>query len=423
MVTPISFPAMHRPSSRLILVLLGLGVLAPLAGAATPSADAAPAAPSIAEAISKGKFNFNARLRWENADQVNLRESDAYTLRTRFGFTSAPLEGFQGMLEAENIAVIGDDNRYNAAGTNPGGAGKTPIGDPEATGLNQAWLSYTASGNVVKAGRQRIVHDNARFVGDLGFRQNMQTYDAATLTAKPAKTVSAYYGYVWRVSRAFGNKPPQLDWRSKSHLMTLAYSGWSAGTLTAYGYLLDFKNSAPNSSSTFGASFVGAAPLSKEAKFTYRLEAARQQDAANNPLSYSARYLTGELGVVVAPFDFAIGHEILGSDGGRKGFATPLSTLHIFNGWADVFTATPARGLRDTYVSAGVALPGGFPVKVIWHDYESDNGGLDYGDEWNAIASHKIGKNWTLLAKYARYNGKPPFFDLQRFWLQAEYNF
>lgn len=404
--------------------LIGFAAIAPLAGAATTPADAAAAAPaSIADAIAKGKFNLNARVRWEHADQANLRESEALTLRTRFGFTSAPLEGLQGMLEAEHNAVLGDDDRFNAAGTNPGGAGRTVIGDPAATGLNQGWLSYTASGSVVKAGRQRVVLDHARFVGDLGWRQNMQTYDAATLTAKPAKPLTAFYGYVWRVSRAFGNKPPQLDFRSKSHLFNVAYSGWSAGTLTAYGYLLDFENSAANSSSTVGASFVGATPLSKEVKLTYRLEAARQRDAGKNPLSYSARYFTGELGVAVAPFDFAIGHELLGSDGGRKGFATPLATLHVFNGWADVFLATPARGLRDTYVSAGVALPGGFPVKLIWHDYKSDTGSLDYGDEWNAIASHKIGKNWTLLAKYARYNGKAPFFDLNRLWLQAEYYF
>ena len=127
--------------------------------------------------------------------------------------------------------------------------------------------------------------------------------------------------------------------------------------------------------------------------------------------------------MAVAPFDFGVGYEVLGSEGGRKGLSAPIGTLHIFNGWADVFTATPARGLRDTYVSAGVALPGGVPVKIIYHDYKSDNGGLDYGDEWNAIASHKIGKNWTLLGKYARYNGKLPFFDVERIWLQVEFNF
>lgn len=408
----------HHVTLRRALTLLGAGLFAPLAGAAET-----PAPTSVAEAIAQGKFNLNARLRFEHADQANLRESNAYTLRTRFGYTSAPLAGFQAMLEAENIVSLGDHNDYNAGGTNPGGAGRTVIADPEDTGVNQAWLSYAAEGTTLKAGRQRIVLDNARFVGDVGWRQNAQTFDAATLTAKPTKTLTAFYGYVWRVSRIFGNKPPQPDFDSDSHLLNVSFSGWKLGTLTAYGYGLDFDNSAANSSATFGASFVGSAPLSPDAKLTYRLEAARQRDAANNPVDYSAEYFNAEAGVAVAPFDFAVGYELLGSDGGRKGFATPLATLHAFNGWADVFGGTPARGLRDLYLSAGVNLPGGYPVKVVWHDYESDNGGVDYGDEWNAIVSHKIGKNWTVLAKYARYNGAGPFFDLDRVWLQAELNF
>ena len=87
---------MHYPLTRSTFVLLGLGVLAPLAGAATPAADASVPPSSIADALTKGKFTVNARLRWEHADQANLRESDAFTLRTRFGFTSAPLAGLQG---------------------------------------------------------------------------------------------------------------------------------------------------------------------------------------------------------------------------------------------------------------------------------------------------------------------------------------
>ncbi len=42
---------------------------------------------------------------------------------------------------------------------------------------------------------------------------------------------------------------------------------------------------------------------------------------------------------------------------GAIGFATPLATLHIFNGWADLFLTTPANGLKDLYFQAGYSLP------------------------------------------------------------------
>ncbi|HVU36498.1 MAG TPA: alginate export family protein [Opitutaceae bacterium] len=395
------------------------------AALAATSAFAAPpvAADSIESALAQGKFNFDARLRWENADQSNLRDANAATLRTLFGFTTAPIAGVQGMIQGENIAVLNDPNDYNAAGTNPGGAGRTVIADPPATDLNQVWLAYTFSDTTFRVGRQRIVLDNARFVGDVGWRQNMQTFDAATVTATPLSHLTAFYGYVSRVSRVFGNKSPQPDFDSDSHLVNLAYSGLPGGTLTAYAYLLDFRNSAVNSSDTYGARYAGATPVTTAWKLTYRAEAATQHDAHNDPVHYHADYYLGEIGAAMAPFTFNAGYEVLGSDHGRKGFATPLATLHAFNGWADLFLTTPAAGLRDSYGSVGVALPGGFPVTVVYHRYRSDFGSHDYGNEWDAVITHKIGKSWTVLAKCARYDGKPPFFDTDKFWLQTEYAF
>ena len=71
----------------------------------------------IPEAIAKGKFGLNARLRYEWVEQSNFdKDSHAPTIRTRFGYTTAPLYGFQGMIEGEDITVIGSEKNYNAAG-------------------------------------------------------------------------------------------------------------------------------------------------------------------------------------------------------------------------------------------------------------------------------------------------------------------
>ena len=99
----------------------------------------------LPDAIGKSKINVNARLRFEHADQdgpgaANLKESNAPTLRTRFGLTTAPLYGFQAMLEGENVLTLGPSRNFNAAGSNPSGAGRTVIGDPSTTELNQGWL-------------------------------------------------------------------------------------------------------------------------------------------------------------------------------------------------------------------------------------------------------------------------------------------
>jgi hypothetical protein len=48
-----------------------------------------------------------------------------------------------------------------------------------------------------------------------------------------------------------------------------------------------------------------------------------------------------EVGTTVASVNVKVGYELLGSDNGEYGFATPLATLHKFNGWADQFLGTP----------------------------------------------------------------------------------
>jgi hypothetical protein len=63
----------------------------------------------IPDAIAKGKFNLNVRARYENVDEDGVaaitKNSQAPTVHTRFGYTSDPLDGFQGMLEGVNVVT------------------------------------------------------------------------------------------------------------------------------------------------------------------------------------------------------------------------------------------------------------------------------------------------------------------------------
>jgi hypothetical protein len=385
----------------------------------------------LPEALAKGKFSLNVRPRWEHAHQSGLRESDAFTIRTRFGFTSAPVYGFQAMIEGENVAVMGPGHNYNAAGTNPDGAGRTVVADPPTTELNQAWLSYTNWNTTVRGGRQRIVLDNHRFIGDVGWRQNMQTYDSAVVENKSLPYTTLLYGYIWEVNRVFGDvsrlAPANTDFESKSHIIHYSYEHWKWLKINAYSYLLELENGVatnPNSTATYGGFLNGSIPAGEKVLLDYRAEFAWQTDYADNAFDYSTEYYNLELGATIKPFTVGAGYEVLGSDNGQ-GFKTPLATLHAFNGWADVFLNTPGPGIRDAYVFAGVTLPSEIPFRVVLHQFRSDTGGLHYGDEIDAVISKKFGKHWTALAKYAYFDGKETAttIDVDKFWLQLEFNY
>jgi outer membrane biogenesis lipoprotein LolB len=381
--------------------------------------------------LTEGKVNVNSNLRYEYADIDSFgggpdpAESNALTLRTRLGYTTGNLSGFKSMLEFENVTSLIDEDNYNPAGLNPNSATKSVIADPEATEVNRAWLSYEKMDTTVKFGRQRIVLDNARFVGNVIWRQNEQTFDAVSLknTSLIPKT-ELFYAYLFRIHRIFGDDHPAGNWDSDSHIFHVAYDLGKPGKLTGYGYLLDLPDALALSSSTFGASLDGKYTINDAWAASYKAEFAMQSDYGDNPIDYSAPYYHLNAGGFYKKFNFGLGYEVLASDNGTIGFSTPLATAHAFNGWADAFLATPADGLEDMYAWIGYSLPGGVPLKILYHDFSAEDGGNDYGNEVNILATKKLGKYFSLLAKAAVYqdgdNGRA---GRTRYWLQAAFNF
>lgn len=378
------------------------------------------AADHLAGALAQGRFTLNLRLRYEDVRQTALREANALTLRPRLGFTTAPLQGWQAMLEAESI-LAADGESYSQAGLNPGGAGRAVIADPETTELNQAWLAFTRGRTSATVGRQRLVLDNARFVGDVGWRQNMQTFDALVVQDRSLEKTTLTYAWLDRINRVFGDRHRQGYWKSNSHLLNASHTGLPVGTLTGYAYLLDFAGSPANSCATYGVSLAGTRKLTDRLKFTYRAELATQSDHGANPLDYSTHYLGLEAGLTGQPGSLTLGREVLGSDH-NVGFKTPLATLHAFNGWADLFLTTPGPGLRDTYVRGTATLPARVALTAIYHWYETDATGVRLGSEFNLQLTRKFGARVTGLCKYADFRrASPTLPDVKKIWVQVEF--
>jgi len=361
--------------------------------------------PCLVEPDPFFKLTADLRVRYEYRDQGRLDDSHAGTFRSRLGLMTKEFYGFQIFGEYEGTLTV-DRDSYQAASAH-GPATKTVIADPESHEWNQGWISYTNWDTKIKVGRQRIIMDNARFIGNVGWRQNEQTYDAVTLSNESIENLTLSYGYINRVNRIFGSEVEaagQEDFVGNSHIVNAKYSGIPNATIGLYTYMLDLHNAAgdANSSNTFGGYIDGYAPVSDAVKLTYRAEYAYQTEAFDSPLNYSANYFHLKGGVAVNKFDFGVGYESLGSDNG-VGFRTPLATLHAFNGFADKFLATPADGLADLYLYAGAKLPKGFGVSTSYHWFGSDGGSLEYGSEVDFVLSKKFTENLTFVNKYAFY--------------------
>lgn len=377
---------------------------------------------TFAEAITGGKASLDLRYRYEIVDQTGINEdATASTLRTRLNYATGEYNDFSAFLEFDDVTAFGDIE-YNDAAALPTSQTSYPVvADPEGTEVNQAKLIYKGvEETTVTLGRQRIIFDNARFIGNVGWRQNEQTYDALTVANTSLADTSIVYGYVTNVNRIFGEASSKGDIDSKTHLVNVAYSGLDAGKITGYGYFLEMVDAPTASSSTLGLRFSGGTDVSEGVKALYTLEFATQGDYKDGASTIDADYSLIELGAKVSGVTAKIGFETLSGDG-TYAFTTPLATAHAFNGWADKFLATPVNGLVDTYVSVSGKVSG---VKLvgIYHDFSSDTGSSDLGTELDLLAAKKFG-NYTALLKYASYSADSHATDTDKIWLMGQAKF
>lgn len=411
--------------------LLSLSIAAALSLSGFALSTTPASADAFTDALTGGKAKMDVRLRYEDvSDDSTNKDADATTLRTRLGYKTGSFMDFDAYVEAENVVALGSDNDYNstANGWGNNNAGYAVIADPEGTEINRYWLGYNGlADTVVRVGRQRIKLDNDRFIGNVGWRQNEQTYDSFTLTNKSLPDTTAFYAYIANVNRIFGNGT-NGDYDMGSHLINVRYEGFGFGKITAYGYFLDFDKPSQQAMSqqTLGLRFKGATDVGGGVKLLYTAEYAQQDDYKDGANTIDYDYGLLKLGASFAGFTVEAGYEELEGDNSGA-FQTPLATLHGQNGWADMFLTTPNGGLEDMSLSLCTKV-GGVKLKAIYHDYEAESGSTDYGDEWNLVAVTKFGKHYTVLAKYAAFDIDNDWKtstrdDRDKFWLQAGFKF
>jgi alginate export protein len=379
------------------------------------------AAETLEEAFREADYIVDLRVRYEGVEQGGFAEdAEAVTSRLRAGFQTAPLR--KTSLQVEGVWIEDLVDHYNS--TTNGETQYPVVADPTDFGaINRfALINKSLENATLTFGRQRIVLDDQRFVGNVGWRQNEQTFDA--LRAQVGSKYKADVTYASQANRVFGPDSPQGKWEGDMVLANVSRAV-PGGTLTLFDYFMDLDNAAAMSSNTLGARYAGSKPLGKISG-SYILSYAAQEDAGDNPASYDQDYYLAEGGLTFGKFGAGLGVEVLGGDG-VSAFATPLATLHIFQGWADKFLATPAAGIEDEYLKLSYALGkrGRFTAVnalAFYHDFTADAGSTHFGGELNVQLVART-ERMTLTLKYADYRADALLTDTLKAWLSVDYAF
>jgi hypothetical protein len=359
------------------------------------------------EALTGGKVGFTARARYENRDDEVAGSADQTTLRTTLSYKTGAFHGFKGFIKFKDVRDLGGDATF----------------DLEDTDVEEGYIEYSNDTTTAKLGKQVLTYRGApfhRFIGNVLWRQNWQVFDAFSITNTSLKDTKLSYAYVDK--RQFINL---VDQEMDSHFFNVQYSGLPFGKLEGYAYLNEFEEIEALSTKTFGLRLSGAKAVNDEAKVIYTAEFATQDDYGNGTMADSQNYMLGELGVKYKGWLAKFSYELKEGDG-TSSFLTPLGTNHAFQGWADQYLAGGPNnlGIEDMYVTVvGKVL--GAKLVMAYHDYETDEGSDDLGDEFNILLAKKFAKHYTLGVKYADFDGGDvgSTADEERFWVWGQVSF
>jgi len=438
-------PDLHRGFGASTTCRLGASLV--LAAGLCAPGGAAHAQTFVNSWIDGAKLLADVRFRYENVDDASkVPAADALTLRARLGVQTGTWNGLSALVEIDGLLDI--NNQFN--NTRNGKTAFPTVADPQMAALNRLQLSYASNFDTSAVlGRQRIVLGDQRFVGNAGWRQHEQTFDAIAITNTSIPGLTAVYAYIDRVNRVYGEATqipataPASAFHCDCNVLDLTYSGLKDVKLEVFGHLVDVSQKTGAaatklattrlSTATFGAQASYHVAFDQDWSANFLAAYAHQSNYAHNPGAVDLSYWRGEAAVSYTDAAATVGYEAMQGNG-TVGFSTPLATIHAFDGWADMFLTTPTNGLDNFYIKASYKMP--FMAKalhvdsagatVIHRDFSTDRTNIGIGSEWDGALEFGYDKA-SLLLQYADYQGsgvgRGGFADKSIGWIQVSYKY
>ena len=366
--------------------------------------------------LKEGTLSAEILLGYEfsDLDQVppDTKPANAVVSRIRLNYKTANFQGFDAFIQAQYVGPLSDNYR-------PRNPNYDVVADPEAFRMHQAYLAYTGYDTHARIGPQEIILDNSRFIGNVGWRFNAQSFNAGLVKNDSIDNLTLLYAYSDSINGIDGN----IDHSRQYHLLNGEYKLGDNNKASAFAYLQ--RNDTSDSVDTYGIRFWG-----KNSTLGYNAMGAIQRKAYYG-------YLSGALDL--EPANLEVGVEYLsGGADNRERFQTLNGTAHAFNGWADQFLGTGGglpSGLVDLWVKGTISPMEAMDLIGVYHYFNTagDNAAATsfsgtYGNEVDGMLKYKVCKNFDALTGVALYfkgDNAPQnrTFDETVFWLRGNFRF
>lgn len=351
------------------------------------------------------------------------------TMQTRINVKATVDEDVSAFIQIQDVRTWGGEAPTSA----PPSITQTGTSIGGHLDLHQAFFTL---GNVMdsdialKIGRQEMVFDGARLIGNIGWIQQAQSFDAVRADTKLGDLgLTAFYAQ----TTAKDSHPTLGDTIAQSgNMFESSFSGlratYSLGgkdRITPYAYYAinptrgSAAGNAPNQA--LNILYTGLYVSKHIGDFRFRFDGAYQSGDKDHTTTFGAYMLTAAVstdldiaeGAKVALWvDYLSGDSNGAVDGKIKTFTTPYATNHKFYGHMDKFLNIPQSGLIDYVFKGSVKATPKLRFQLHAHMFRADKTTTnlaanvtdkDLGSEIDFDLSYKIATNTSLRMGYSHF--------------------
>jgi hypothetical protein len=342
------------------------------------------------------------------------------TMQTRINVKATVDENVSAFIQIQDVRTWGGET----PSTLPPSITRTGTSTSGQVDFHQAYLlvkDVMGTGLNLKVGRQEMVFDEARLIGNIGWIQQAQSFDAARIDTRRGD-----FGFTGFYAQTLANDThPVLGSTLASTTVAESEFVGARGTyhlkgkdrITAYFYSANDPNMTVPGNAVIQK--LHTAGLYAAATFNgvrFRVDTAYQFGEVTPTIDVEAYMMTFSIG---KNLDIAEGARLefwadylSGDDGNdtlkRKQFTIPYGTNHKFYGHADKFLQNPATGLVDFVVKFNVKPTAKLKLQVHAHKFwaaetSATMTDTNLGSEIDLQLSYALAANTRLRMGYSRY--------------------
>ncbi len=348
------------------------------------------------------------------------------TMQTRINVKATVDEDVSAFIQIQDVRTWGGATPTSA----PPSITQTGTSLQGQLDLHQAFFTVKntmGSGVDLKIGRQELVFDEHRLIGNIGWIQQGQTFDAARADSKIGGTgVTAFYAQTTST-----DSHPTLTGTlgGPANTFESSFGGlratWSLGgkdRVTPYAYYALNPTRSGNGAvdpvpDALNILYTGLYVVKHIGGFRLRFDGAYQSGKQNATTTFGAYMLTAAVSKkldiasgakVVLWADYLSGDSNGAADGKIKTFTTPYATNHKFYGHMDKFLNIPASGLIDLALKGSLKATPKLKFQLDAHMFRADKTtalvtNKDLGSEIDFDINYALATNTSLRMGYSHF--------------------